>query len=185
MARVTEWDVERFPVLVRKRVPWRCRTYKQETHLDRIVSTLLDLYLDLPARSPDDGDEKDEADAEARNSAPLVDFIRSPAFEHIVLKLSLKETLPSLRPLRGQAANPNRRAQRHMHSPDLSRLHLLLPPSMDDNEDEHRQYRGAMREIVYSAANFGEENDYAPLDREGKVDWKLLDAIGTVMSESR
>ena len=185
MARVAEWDVERFPELVRKRVPWRCRTYKQETHLDRIVSTLLDLYLDLPARSPDDGDEKDEADAEARNSAPLADFIRSPAFEHIVLKLSLKETLPSLRPLRGQAANPNRRAQRQMHSPDLSRLHLLLPPSMDDNEDEHRQYRGAMREIVYSAANFGEENDYAPLDREGKVDWKLLDAIGAVMSESR
>lgn len=156
---------------------------QQEPHLERIVTTMLDLYLDLPAR-PDEDDIDDEADTEARNTAPLVDFLRSPAFEYIILKLSLKETLPSLRPLRGQAANPNRRPQRNMHSSALSRLHLLLPPSIDESDDEQRQYRGAMREIVYSAPNFREENDYAPLDRDGKVDWKLLDAIGTVMSAS-
>jgi len=183
VARIVEWGDERLPELVCTASFLLFTSDRQEAYFDRIVTTLLDLYLDLPALA-DDEDGANGSDTEARNTAPLVDFLRSPAFEYIILKLSLKETRPSLRPLRGQPANPNRRLQRNILSSELSRLHLLLPPLMGDNEEEHRQYRGAMREIVYSAANFTENNDYAPLDRDGKVDWKLLDAIGTVMSGS-
>lgn len=42
-----------------------------------------------------------------------------------------------------------------------------------------------MRELVYSQKNFTESNDWGPFTSDGKVDWVLVDALGSVMSESK
>lgn len=42
-----------------------------------------------------------------------------------------------------------------------------------------------MRELVYSQKNFTEMNDWGPFTPDGKVDWVLVDALGSVMSESK
>lgn len=42
-----------------------------------------------------------------------------------------------------------------------------------------------MRELVYSQKNFTEGNDWGPFTPDGKVDWVLVDALGSVMSESK
>lgn len=42
-----------------------------------------------------------------------------------------------------------------------------------------------MRELVYSQKNFTERNDWGPFTPDGKVDWVLVDALGSVMSESK
>ena len=39
-----------------------------------------------------------------------------------------------------------------------------------------------MREVVYSANNFTEKNDWGPFQTDGTVDWVLTDALATVMS---
>lgn len=40
-----------------------------------------------------------------------------------------------------------------------------------------------MREVVYTASNYSESNDYGPFKSDGSVDWSLMDAISSVMSE--
>lgn len=42
-----------------------------------------------------------------------------------------------------------------------------------------------MRELVYSQKNFTDSNDWGPFTPDGKVDWVLVDALGSVMSESK
>ena len=156
-------------------------------HLDLIVSTLMDMYLDLPA-SPDpvhsDSCQSSSlASDETRNGLTLATLLRSDVFKHIYLNLSTRETKPLLRPLRAQPGNPNRRSMREAVNPDLMRLHVLLAPEFLSNDEVHRKQRGYLREVVYSASNFSERNDWAPLHADGSVDWTLVDAIGSVMSE--
>lgn len=69
--------------------------------------------------------------------------------------------------------------------PKLAKLHTLLPPRYDENEEQDREWRGFMRELVYSQKNFTERNDWGPFTPDGKVDWVLVDALGSVMSESK
>lgn len=88
-----------------------------------------------------------------------------------------------LRPLRGQIGNPNRRPIREVINPNLSRLHAILCPEYNKDEIEDRQHRGWMREVVYTASNYSESNDYGPFKPDGSVDWSLMDAISSVMSE--
>jgi hypothetical protein len=63
------------------------------------------------------------------------------------------------------------------------RLHVLLPPDFDSDDELHATTRGRLREMVYSAGNYGESNDWGPFMSDGTVNWGLVDAIGTVMSE--
>lgn len=170
----------------------------QPKHLDVIVRTLLSLYLDLPPvpalksdTNHEDGIEADgdadidpsDPEAEPLNASILEPILRSPLFQHIYHYHSLRITRPLLRQLRTQPGNPNRRAQREVVNPDLMRLHVLLPPEFDPHDEVHNITRGYLREMVYSVGNYGESNDWGPFRSDGKVDWGLVDAIGTVMSE--
>jgi len=136
----------------------------------------MDMYLDLPASSNFLGQE-------TLNGHLLESILRSEAFSYIYLNLSTRETKPLLRPLRAQPGNPNRRTLREVVNPDLSRLHVLLSSDFTNDDLVQRQHRGFLRETVYSAANFQPRNDNGPFTEEGKVDWTLVDAIGSVMSE--
>lgn len=145
----------------------------QSRNVNRIVSTLLQMYLDLPA------------EGDTLNCALLEMALRSPAFTHLFNNYSNQSVKPLLRPLRGQPGNPNRRAQREVLNPDLMRLHALLPPAFDHEDAVDRQMRGWLRELVYTGNNYGEDNDWGPFKPDGTVDWSLVDAIGSIMSERR
>lgn len=166
-----------------------------------ICETLLDMYIDLPSipeknnnkelneRSMDDHEtEDDNADTDAssvesKNIALLRTCLSSPLFEFMALRTSLKETTPILRPLPSRSGCPLRRTVREPVNPIFSRLHCLLPPTLHEEIPLHREYRGYMRETVYTAKNYQEANEWAPLKPDGTVDWRLVDALSTVMSE--
>ena len=117
-------------------------------------------------------------------NAPILESVlRSDTFQHIYLHQSTRETKKLLRPLRSQPGNPNRRSMRESINPNLSRLHVLLCPEYQVGNDLHREKRGYLRELVYSASNFTEKNDYGPFHEDGTVNWVLVDAIGSVMSK--
>jgi hypothetical protein len=122
---------------------------------------------------------------ESLNGDLLDAILHSETFAHMYYSLSTRETKPQLRPLRGQPGNPNRRGHREAVNPDLCRLHVLLAPDFDPTDLEQRAFRGYLREVVYSAMNFTERNDWGPFHPDGTVDWVLVDAIGTIMSEWR
>lgn len=147
----------------------------------------MDLYLDMPALPrPDTCEDDVSADSEspeALNIPLLETILRSPLFSHIYYNLSYRKAQPTLRPLIRHSANPLRRTTREGIHPELSMLHCLLQPDFDQSDPVHRTHRGHLRETVYNGANFTEKNDWAPLTPEGRVDWALLDAISSVMSE--
>lgn len=132
------------------------------------------MYLDLPPPGIDN---------EALNITPLETALRSSTFTHIFNNYSNQSVKPLFRPLRGQPGNPNRRAQREVLNPDLMRLHALLPPRFEHEDAVDRQMRGWLRELVYTASNYGEHNDWGPFKSDGTVDWSLVDAIGSIMGE--
>lgn len=143
------------------------------------MSTPIPILIDT---DEDDTAEESE-DPTPLNTSILEPILRSPLFHHIYHTLALRLTKPLLRPLRAQPGNPNRRAQHEVVNKDLMRLHVLLPPDFDSDDESHAITRGRLREMVYSAGNYGESNDWGPFKSDGKVDWGLVDAIGTVMSE--
>ncbi|KAK8844022.1 hypothetical protein IAR55_006815 [Kwoniella newhampshirensis] len=161
-----EWDEERFPEV--------------SQHLDLVLETLLEMYLDLPA-APDQNNTNPHATHESRNVYFLNPYLNSPLFTYIYHHLRLAEVKQVLRPLPGQAGNPNRRTVRRVINPVLSRLHCLVPPDYDDANSEDREWRGYVREVVYSGKNYQEKNDWGPFHPDGKVDWTLVDAISSVM----
>lgn len=79
---------------------------------------------------------------------------------------------------------PLRDQHRVTGNPTLARLHALVPAELDPDVEQHRQHRGFLRELVYGCRHYRRDNDYAPLSPDGTVDWHLVNAIGTVMSES-
>lgn len=177
MAR--EWTEDRYPELV-------CILrvgLMQANHLVMIYTTLLDLYLDLPALSPPT-ESSPSPETEALNISLLETILRSPMFSHLYYTLSYHKTQPTLRPLANQSANPLRRATRTSIHPGLSRLHCLLPPDFDQGDEAHRIHRGYLRETVYNGGNYTKKNDWGPFTEDGKVDWALVDAVSSVMSES-
>lgn len=150
----------------------------QAEHFDLICNTLIDMYLDLPPASPGT-----LPDPETQNATPLTAYLRSPIFQHMYYNLSISETQSTLRPLRGNIQSPHRKPSRKVINPLISRLHVLLSPDFFD-APEQRNHRGFLREAVYSSTNYGEYNDWGPFTSDGKVDWTLVDAIGSVMSRS-
>ncbi|ORX39215.1 hypothetical protein BD324DRAFT_641367 [Kockovaella imperatae] len=151
------------------------------SHLDLIASTLLDLYLDLPATTaPSSSDEDPLETDESPNGILLSSLLQSEGFRDLYFEHSTTETKPLLRPLRAQPGNPNRQVQRRAVNADLMRLHVLLSPDFSD-EEVHRQQRGWLREMVYGASNYSVENDWGPFNPDGTVDWTLVDAVGSVM----
>lgn len=155
-------------------------------HLDLICQTLLDLYLDLPPCADDRETPIKQSNTveDPMNSACLETILRSDAFAHLYYNVAVRESKQSLRPLSHQPTNPNRRPHKQVVNPIISRLHCLLSPDFDGDDAEHRQHRGWLREVVYSGSNFSVRNDWAPLTTEGKVNWDLVDAVASVMSES-
>jgi hypothetical protein len=149
-----------------------------------IATVLNDLYIDLPP-IPNIGEaELANLDEPSPPNAILLESIlRSAIWDHITYNLSTRDTRPLLRPLRDQPGNPNRRTVRESISPLLSKMHVMLSPDFCQEDEKHRQHRGFLREVVYSAQNYWEGNDWGPFTTEGKVDWKLVDAVGSVMSE--
>ena len=145
----------------------------------------MDMYLDLPSSGCSSGTAPSCMGYEETNNSQIIEWIlRSDAFQYMYLNLSTRETKPLLRPLRAQPGNPNRRTHKEVVNPQLSRLHVLLSPDFKHDILAHRQHRGYLREVVYSAGNFQQRNDWGPFTEDGKVDWTLLDAIGSVMSPS-
>lgn len=161
------------------------------------------MYLDLPPLEDPtrvapigEDDSEDEisidtdieqdstAETEPLNTALLHSLLSSPLFEHLVLHCATRDTKPLLRPIPGRMGSPLRRTCREIINPTLSRLHCLLPPNLDRGDKLQCDYRGFVRELVYSSQYYQERNEWAPLDERGRVDWKLVDAISTVMSES-
>ncbi|WWD21323.1 hypothetical protein CI109_105807 [Kwoniella shandongensis] len=161
-----EWDEDKFPEVAR--------------HLDLVLETLLDMYLDLPASVSYENSDP-HATHDSRNVHFLNSYLRTPLFAYIYHHLRLAETKQVLRPLPGQVGNPNRRTDRRVMNPILSRLHCLMPPEYDDATVEDREWRGYVREVVYNGKNFQERNDWGPFREDGKVDWTLVDAISSVM----
>jgi hypothetical protein len=156
----------------------------QDQHLGTITETLLNLYLDLPANPHRDPSPGPLAEDLVRNARLLNQLLGSPAFRYVIRHLSTREKRPLLRPLRAQPGNPNRKPQREAVDPNLCRLHALTTPALQDEDPEDRQFRGQMRELVYTAANFSEANDWGPFRPDGTVDWVLTDALSTVMCRS-
>lgn len=168
--------------------------------LEPICSILQGLYLDIPptaAPSNDtDSEMTDDSASSISSSAsassvdslniPLLEAIlRSPIFAHLYYNHSYRATRPTLRPLSGQTASPLRRQTREDIHPVLSMLHCLLPPDFDGEDEHHRTHRGYLREMVYTASNYTEKNDWGPFNSDGEVDWRLLDALSSIMSECR
>ncbi|EIW66016.1 hypothetical protein TREMEDRAFT_35450, partial [Tremella mesenterica DSM 1558] len=159
------WDVDKYDGL--------------KTKIDLISNTLLDLYLDLPASpSPENNPLARE---DTLNGAIIEPILRSDMFKHVITHLSTRETTPALRPLNDQPGNPNRRVHREVINPILPRLHALLPPQFEKDIPADRLHRGFLREAVYAASNYTYKNDWSPLTSEGKVNWTLVDAIGSIM----
>jgi hypothetical protein len=153
----------------------RRSTDAQPDLVNRIISTLLQMYLDLPT------------DREPLNIPYLESALRSQTFEHIYRTYAIR-SIPKnpTAPITRQSTRMNTRERREVVHPDLMRLHVLLAPDWDHENIADRKMRGWLREIVYSGSNYGEWNDWGPFDKEGKgtVDWGVLDAIGSVMSMS-
>jgi hypothetical protein len=61
-------------------------------------------------------------------------------------------------------------------------MHALLSPNFSQEDASHRSHRGFLREVVYGSQNYWDGNDWGPFTPQGKVDWKLVDAIASVMS---
>lgn len=143
--------------------------------MDRIITTLLQMYLDLPA------------DGEPLNATYLESVLRSETFQHIYQNYAIHSIPrnPSA-PVTRQSTRMQTRERREIVNPDLMRLHLLLAPDFEHGDAAQRKIRGWLREIVYTGSSYGEWNDWGPFDKEGKgtVDWGTLDAIGSVMSMS-
>jgi len=155
------------------------------------------MYLDLPSMPPDPADSYADEDEEledngskdlkptppvSQNAEALDRLMSTAAFKHLIIHLSTKSTYRPLRPLRSQPGNPLRRPQREIINPNLSRLHILLTPQVDLYLEAHLEFRGIMRETVYSSKNFTAANDWGPFQQDGTVDWALVQAIGVVMS---
>lgn len=140
------------------------------------------MYLDLPPVADDRDTPVSQVytDEDALNVSMLESILRSDMWSYLYYNLSIAQSKQSLRPL-NNPANPNRRPQKTVINPIISRLHSLLSPDFD-GEDEHRQHRGWLREVVYSGSNFTQRNDWAPLTEDGKVNWVIVDAISSVMS---
>ncbi|WRT69300.1 uncharacterized protein IL334_006284 [Kwoniella shivajii] len=147
-------------------------------HMDLIASTLLDMFLDLP---PSETNLDPSVNDEPSNSTLLSTWLRSSLFSHLYRNCSLSETEPSLRPLSGQSGNPRRRSTKKVLNPTISRLHCLLPPEYNEDFKADREWRGYVREVVYSIKNYQKRNDWGPFTEEGKVDWTLVDAVSSVM----
>jgi hypothetical protein len=123
------------------------------------------------------------SESESKNATTLHSYLVSPVFQHLVLHCATRETQPILRPIPGRLGSPLRRTFREIINPNLSRLHCLLPPNLERDDKLQCDYRGFVRELVYSSSHYQERNEWAPLDERGRVDWRLVDAISTVMSE--
>ncbi|OWZ39488.1 hypothetical protein C356_04100 [Cryptococcus neoformans c45] len=177
-------------------------------HLDRICDTLLDMYMDLPASFPGLGDDPSCLEADnfnrfysskpALNSSVLSYLLSSPCFSdlyhHYRILPSSPQPIQRLRSRPSSSSNNDNAIESPaltFHSvrlqvqvcthPKLAKLHTLLPPRYDENEEQDREWRGFMRELVYSQKNFTERNDWGPFTPDGKVDWVLVDALGSVM----
>jgi len=201
VSRILSWDEDRHHELV-SRAGWNGFTERHEAdmqreHIDVIAQTLLDIYLDLPSLRADRSDlqpgEDDEDDADedddtsnvpsaCRNADLLDRLLWTDAFKRLVLQSNATTTFRPLRPLRSQPGNPLRRPQREVINHNLSRLHILLTPELDFDDEAHLDFRGFMREVVYTATNFTKANDWGPFHKDGTVDWALVQAIGVVMS---
>ncbi|WVQ81288.1 hypothetical protein IAT38_003411 [Cryptococcus sp. DSM 104549] len=174
-----EWDEDRLPEAIK--------------HFDLICDTLLDLYLDAPPalnyypNHPVDPN----ATSYSTNCELLEGLIESPLFvdlyhHHIKATMPTPPHEPSLRPYPSAGASASamrtqRPEDRLRTSPKLARLHCFLPPIYDKDDDRDREWRGEVRKVVYSAKNFGDWNDWGPFTRDGKIDWVLMDALGSVM----
>lgn len=192
----------------------RTDLFHQAQHLDRICDTLLDMYMDLPAASTGLlGNDTSCLEADifhrfysskpALNPSVLSYLLSSPCFSHLYHHYRILPSSPPptkrLRPRGSSSSNINDDAATNptlsFHSvrfkvqvcthPKLAKLHTLLPPRYDENDEQDREWRGFMRELVYSQKNFTEMNDWGPFTPDGKVDWVLVDALGSVMSESK
>lgn len=99
--------------------------------------------------------------------------------------LTREASPPTLRPLAGLGMrdHPLRRRRREVINPTLARLHTLLAPQLEVDVEEHSEHRGYLRELVYGASNYRADNDWAPLHPSGKVNWTLVNAVSSVMSE--
>ncbi|KAK4685719.1 hypothetical protein P7C73_g4430, partial [Tremellales sp. Uapishka_1] len=189
--RAIEWKREIMDreAVLRMFREWGEDRYKDvPPHLDLICSTLLELYVDLPASLIEDDTEGTIATsafarADSLNGPLLEMALRSELFAHIYYHLIMKEFTPQLRELPNinQSARPLRKRRKEVVDARWSRLHVLLSPDFQHEDPTHRSHRGYLREVVYSAKNYSSKNDWAPLDEEGKVDWNLVDAVGFVM----
>lgn len=158
----------------------RHRSSQQESDVDRIANTLLGLYLDLPADAdPDSGNPFAFFAARTRNVPLLTPLLYGKALRHLYLHTQTNR-------LEG---GHNLRRKNGLH-PGLSRLHCLMTTELDDDHGRIgvyrkvlRNHRGLMRETCYSARNFKSRNDWGPFTPQGKVEWGLLNALSTVMSE--
>lgn len=168
------------------------------------------MYMDLPATStgPISRLEADDfhclySSTPALNPSVLSYLLSSPCFSHLYNQYRILPSSPPptqrLRPRPNSSSNRNASASANLtlplHSvgghiqicthPKLAKLHTLLPPKYDENNEQDREWRGFMRELVYSQKNFTESSDWGPFTPDGKVDWVLVDALGSVMSESK
>lgn len=154
---------------------------QQESDIDRIAHTLLSLYLDLPPDADPECEDPFVFFASRTRNAPLLSkLLYGKALRHLYLHSS-----PSGAP--GHGHNLRRKGGLH---PGLSRLHCLMTTELDDDHGRIgvyrkvlRNHRGLMRETCYAARNFRSRNDWGPFLPDGRVDWGLLNALSTVMSE--
>lgn len=145
-----------------------------------ISEILLSLALDLPASTP--SPEGVGASVTSTSGLSRLDaLLRSPAFRHLYAHAATREPYrSSFEPVTSGRIRWYPRPKRDIVNPTLCRLHLLLPPNLE--VDVRR--RALLRLLVYSSENFTPANDRGPFHLDGRVNWALLDAAGTVMRES-
>lgn len=148
--------------------------------MDRISSSLIGLYLDLPPDAdPDSEDPFAFFASRTRNAPILTQLLYGKTLRHLYLHTQTSR-------LEG---GHNLRRKNGLH-PGLSRLHCLMTTELDDDHGRIgvyrkvlRNHRGLMRETCYSSRNFKSRNDWGPFTPQGKVEWGLLNALSTVMSK--
>ena len=119
---------------------------------------------------------------EPTNSVLLSFYLTTPAFQTIYYKVVTQKDPTQLRIIPGNASSL-RNPENKSIPPLLCKLHLLNPSQSRSVTEQSKLLRGEQRRITYSMTNFPADCGYGPFDRQGKVDWRMVDAVGSVMSE--
>lgn len=146
--------------------------------VDFICETLHDVLLDIPALQP--GEEPKD---EPINANLLTFYLVTPAFQVLYYNITTRTDQPQLRELSNSSSSLRKPIHRPI-PPLLSKLHVLNPSQSRSVTSQMKLQRAEQRRVAYSIENYTADCGFGPFDSAGRVNWGMVDALGSVMSES-